>query len=364
MGLSPRVRGKHPHPPAADGIRGSIPACTGETLRRTPWSPTAWVYPRVYGGNGQTVQPAYQHHGLSPRVRGKLHGYNFDRYRIRSIPACTGETSLSACRPAPTGVYPRVYGGNLQPGDRIRGEIGLSPRVRGKPAQLSGWCGGAGSIPACTGETMPLWKTAHTVAVYPRVYGGNPRIVGVGTPGKGLSPRVRGKRRVRIPCGNRGRSIPACTGETTRLTGNLTNNGVYPRVYGGNLPQNPNRMAIQGLSPRVRGKLRPPPGVTAGRRSIPACTGETLRGVPVLETPGVYPRVYGGNTKWNSLPASAHGLSPRVRGKRLRRHEPHTLLWSIPACTGETPAAEACAGCQMVYPRVYGGNPSALRCAI
>ena len=57
--------------------------------------------------------------------------------------------------------------------------------------------------------------------------------------------------------------------------------GVYPRVCGGNQTATVITAWIEGLSPRVRGKLLSGGGGGGGGccRSIPACAGETERSV-------------------------------------------------------------------------------------
>ena len=90
------------------------------------------------------------------------------------------------------------------------------------------------------------------------------------------------------------RSIPACTGEPDRDQFIFCDLDVYPRVYGGTIPANINPRRNPGLSPRVRGNPSAGPPPVRGKRSIPACTGEpyTLKQSETGET--VYPRVYGG----------------------------------------------------------------------
>ena len=70
------------------------------------------VYPRVYGGNSVSTEAATVISGLSPRVRGKLELNVDGETRVWSIPACTGETTISIMSDNNTRVYPRVYGGN------------------------------------------------------------------------------------------------------------------------------------------------------------------------------------------------------------------------------------------------------------
>ena len=49
-----------------------------------------------------------------------------------------------------------------------------------------------------------------------------------------------------------------------------------------------------GLSPRVRGNLKPFHFVVYDGRSIPACAGEPITDFVILIPPRVYPRVCGG----------------------------------------------------------------------
>ena len=94
----------------------------------------------------------------------------------------------------------------------------------------------------------------------------------------------------------------------------------------------------KGLSPRVRGIRVRTFRALGPRRSIPACTGNPRN----VRTPGnqsrVYPRVYGESYVTTAVVVPLAGLSPRVRGI----HDAWGARWkvrrSIPACTGN-PAA-------------------------
>ena len=125
------------------------------------------------GGNPPSAKYTVTLPGLSPRVRGKLAAEGTVAYAVGSIPACAGETYGRRVIFPRLGVYPRVCGGNfgLFLG-RFAGH-GLSPRVRGKPKCRSVAAGGAGSIPACAGETSSAAMPANWRTVYPRVCRGN-----------------------------------------------------------------------------------------------------------------------------------------------------------------------------------------------
>ena len=275
QGLSPRVRGK-PRPGGSDTRhRGSIPACAGETqtVGRLPLE--GRVYPRVCGGNNAEVDQAVLNHGLSPRVRGKHSLRSHAPSYPGSIPACAGETAWAGRSKRSSRVYPRVCGGNAVGENKRQVAEGLSPRVRGKPSTDAVILGRAGSIPACAGETEIRHGHVLCQRVYPRVCGGNSSGFPGPAGGVGLSPRVRGKR-VHTPAGRRAnRSIPACAGETFLRQAVFHRPGVYPRVCGGNVRQWALGRCCRGLSPRVRGKRRYRDVPAALLGSIPACAGET-----------------------------------------------------------------------------------------
>ena len=96
-GLSPRGRGKQL--PAGQESRkpGSIPAWAGETRWRG-WSRWLYrVYPRVGGGNPDPGRPKMTNRGLSPRGRGKQSITPGSDLGTGSIPAWAGETTAAVC---------------------------------------------------------------------------------------------------------------------------------------------------------------------------------------------------------------------------------------------------------------------------
>ena len=151
---------------------------------------------------------------------------------------------------------------------------GLSPRVRGNRDNMVYLIIVQGSIPACAGEPSPARTMAASSTVYPRVCGGTTSPTPSTVLAIGLSPRVRGTHS-RIE--NRtfpGRSIPACAGEPPSLQASCSASKVYPRVCGGTIPASRRPDYGQGLSPRVRGNRRIPQRRSLGGGSIPACAGE------------------------------------------------------------------------------------------
>ncbi len=355
-GLSPRVRGNLVQVSGARQVVGSIPACTGEPQTGCRPARRFGVYPRVYGGTMLCTYQIGTHSGLSPRVRGNRPAPLSGSAPGRSIPACTGEPHQPSTVQHHTGVYPRVYGGTTRPLSSYRIWPGLSPRVRGNRRDLARPALGLGSIPACTGEPRAVFGSRKDRRVYPRVYGGTSTPDVSSKSCGGLSPRVRGNPIVAAIRQALIGSIPACTGEPAHRAPARRLVAVYPRVYGGTT-QGPIMLSDQeGLSPRVRGN----PIVAAIRQaligSIPACTGEPAHRAPARRLVAVYPRVYGGTTQGPIMLSDQEGLSPRVRGNRIRWACGMPWKGSIPACTGEPPGDPAPDQPARVYPRVYGGT--------
>ena len=294
--------------------------------------------------------------GLSPRVRGNLGQLRSGQARGGSIPACAGEPHRAVFLLFVPGVYPRVCGGTWSSSSDKARVQGLSPRVRGNPADCSAVSGSSGSIPACAGEPEAARMSAINVMVYPRVCGGTS---GSGSPAAfmaGLSPRVRGnlvgfvRRRPFI------RSIPACAGEPAMRASRSTVMVVYPRVCGGTGADRMSHQSACGLSPRVRGNQNAGRGSYATPGSIPACAGEPSHSLFHGGGGQVYPRVCGGTLVSIIASAAVPGLSPRVRGNRHRRVRRGGGVGSIPACAGEPPCGAGRRPCGGVYPRVCGGT--------
>ena len=193
-----------------------------------------------------------------------------------------------------------------------------------------------GSIPAHAGETGEILETILRIGVYPRTCGGNRQLQNRVKRFRGLSPHMRGK-----PVGPRTDrtvpgSIPAHAGETSYRTCPLGHVWVYPRTCGGNRHGGFRVMHQEGLSPHMRGKrirIRPEEDMVG---SIPAHAGETppsCRGAPKQ---GVYPRTCGGNRSPFYPSEGDWGLSPHMRGKPVNSPGNSIHPGSIPAHAGET----------------------------
>ena len=355
-GLSPRVRGNPRTGAAPEGYIGSIPACAGEPPPAHQSGGHAGVYPRVCGGTWMRLVAPLLDTGLSPRVRGNHGGAGIVLAAERSIPACAGEPRFRFGADWNCRVYPRVCGGTSISQWRRNRAQGLSPRVRGNPICSGRAPAPAGSIPACAGEPTAAISRPACLKVYPRVCGGTLREMDDLAERQGLSPRVRGNRAPLLKQNIWARSIPACAGEPQSQPDLNINFVVYPRVCGGTAVHRQPLHSYQGLSPRVRGnRIRPHPQLR-GVGSIPACAGEPSARPTIPLRPKVYPRVCGGTHRYPSGSPRSKGLSPRVRGNRDSAAVQHCGIRSIPACAGEPAHPAPPASHPRVYPRVCGGT--------
>ncbi len=215
--------------------------------------------------------------GLSPHARGKrLRSVRRPNPR-GPIPACAGETSRAISIVSLMWAYPRMRGGNLRERGIKTSARGLSPHARGKRANQSRKVVAQGPIPACAGETVHSYMRWTDPRAYPRMRGGNPLLFdGVRIPA-GLSPHARGKPQVGVKVHALSGPIPACAGETIQNPAILDSMGAYPRMRGGNINPITYALTPTGLSPHARGKLLTEMSHTMSEGPIPACAGETLR---------------------------------------------------------------------------------------
>ena len=308
------------------------------------------------GGTTDSQYAGYVCVGLSPRVRGNPAVSRGKILYAGSIPACAGEpVSSHTSSPRPP-VYPRVCGGTSDTDSAASAQEGLSPRVRGNRKLAGKDACRPGVYPACAGEpTLPPPPITQADRLS-RVCGGtNPHLLepDIAT---GSIPRVRGNQTGAGIQGAHQRSIPACAGEPR--SGILWQQRplVYPRVCGGTLPVLWECRICRGLSPRVRGNRLPDGTRWTQGGSIPACAGEPLRRSSATAAARVYPRVCGGTACRMAPGGRRGGLSPRVRGNRYAGLAPRRRPGSIPACAGEPPAGWHPVDAGGVYPRVCGGT--------
>ena len=295
----------------------------------------SWVYPRACGGTSSITCRSAGRSGLSPRLRGNLRTARYTSPRHRSIPAPAGEP----CRPGTgatlSGVYPRACGGTRSGYWALCNAAGLSPRLRGNRRLRRRSAPKVRSIPAPAGEPHGQGGEPADGQVYPRACGGTDGCTYRLKPCTGLSPRLRGNLAGGPPRPPPVRSIPAPAGEPSCFSLNGLSKKVYPRACGGTLFRRPLVASLAGLSPRLRGN-RGLSGHWAARwRSIPAPAGEPQGQYHQTGRQTVYPRACGGTSRKPFRLGSLMGLSPRLRGNHFHQLPAGPFCRSIPAPAGE-----------------------------
>ncbi len=314
------------------------------------------VHPCVCGEHMRRCIGFAHARGSSPRVRGTLVPFLMFLRKVRFIPACAGNTRTVPSERWPRTVHPRVCGEHKSFIAAHFPSIGSSPRVRGTPNRLPLLQGGRRFIPACAGnttlsaaptgsrpvhprvcgDTVRVWRTSIKSSVHPRVCGEHNehrlRVRGVA----GSSPRVRGTRlRPAVRVLER-RFIPACAGNTSSASSPGPRTAVHPRVCGEHVIHGRPFWGAPGSSPRVRGTHRDPEGHTPLSRFIPACAGNTPGSRRAHSAIAVHPRVCGEHCPVNKRVQGRNGSSPRVRGTPAHWPSVATCFRFIPACAGNT----------------------------
>jgi len=238
---------------------------------------------------------------------------------------------------------------------------GLSPRVRGHREEAERAKMRIGTIPAGAGTPVLQVGRQARHRDYPRGCGDTSMSRAARISPAGLSPRVRGHRTAFDVGFLAGGTIPAGAGTPQQAIGSATQIGDYPRGCGDTLALESVYVALQGLSPRVRGHHR-----RLANRSLPVGTIPAGAGTPDARRSAAvecwdYPRGCG-DTRLSALINSlGKGLSPRVRGHlggSIRRAEASR---TIPAGAGTPSTSRSRSPARRDYPRGCGDTSSRMR---
>ena len=176
----------------------------------------------------------------------------------------------------------------------------------------------------------------------------------------GLSPRVRGNLRPAPTPSPPPGTIPAGAGEPARSSCPRPPPWDYPRGCGGTRNRTLLTAVVLGLSPRVRGNRKGPDVGKREKRTIPAGAGEPGGHHLIVALDGDYPRGCGGTLVQALKTPAQSGLSPRVRGNRNGKDGAGVSGGTIPAGAGEPCRADDDGRARGDYPRGCGGTGGAL----
>ncbi len=197
------------------------------------------------------------------------------------------------------------------------------------------------------------------VPVYPRGCGEHASWIGSGGQMCGLSPWVRGTRPEGGLLKSIDRFIPVGAGNTIARFTNHLNQAVYPRGCGEHTPFTDIRFIGVGLSPWVRGTRVREILMTWAFRFIPVGAGNTIFDSVFGRICPVYPRGCGEHFQRLVIAVFIIGLSPWVRGTHVHK-ETTDMAWRfIPVGAGNTWPPSASTTLAPVYPRGCGEHVSA-----
>ena len=155
-GSSPRVRGTVTEMSGTKHKRRFIPACAGNSGDKSSSRDFVPVHPRVCGEQLPIIDPAARSAGSSPRVRGTARKGPGACRKIRFIPACAGNRSVTDSLQCLYAVHPRVCGEQILMPFKRRSANGSSPRVRGTVSKTRGCFCSPRFIPACAGNSFSM----------------------------------------------------------------------------------------------------------------------------------------------------------------------------------------------------------------
>ena len=150
---------------------------------------------------------------------------------------------------------------------------GSSPRVRGTRGHARCFEGRAGIIPACAGNTCKVSSSVFSAWDHPRVCGEHKMKLNFDSKDGGI--------------------IPACAGNTYPAWCHLRIMRDHPRVCGEHKPRRRQPTARPGSSPRVRGTRALAEVAVDEQGIIPACAGNTVANMGYSQSDRDHPRVCG-----------------------------------------------------------------------
>ena len=169
--------------------------------------------------------------GLSPRVRGNPHGARPAVQYLGSIPTRAGKPIVVVVMSLSLGSIP-TRAGKPSAASCLAATGRVYPTRAGKPPPVLPWSASCRVYPHACGETRcPDREWPLGTGLSPRVRG-NRRIPNAGQSRSGSIPRVRGNRRASARRGRSRRSIPTRAGKPVRDDRRRCFPGVYPHACG------------------------------------------------------------------------------------------------------------------------------------
>ena len=292
--------------------------------------------------------------GSSPHARGTPAPGQTPSTGPGIIPACAGNTSRRSGAALPFGDHPRMRGEHELHALRGGRGPGSSPHARGTPQKGNPGVRQRGIIPACAGNTRTRAAIAHFFRDHPRMRGEHTPKKSYESPQQGSSPHARGTRAGHSEGVHVRGIIPACAGNTKRTPTSRRCRRDHPRMRGEHTMVRTSRIPVSGSSPHARGTPRLCHDLGDACRIIPACAGNTPRPASTHRGPRDHPRMRGEHRFTSSAQTTWPGSSPHARGTRPARHRAPVQSGIIPACAGNTALCIVLHVAEWDHPRMRG----------
>ena len=296
-GSSPHARGTPRTHCRVEGRNGIIPACAGNTNYSTRTCRVGRDHPRMRGEHHAAALSPTHSRGSSPHARGTHTPYPRPMRPRGIIPACAGNTVLDDRVGGDVGDHPRMRGEHTAGSAIWAACRGSSPHARGTQVHPHTRPLAEGIIPACAGNTDVTRMAWGACWDHPRMRGEHRRFRQDVPCGTGSSPHARGTQNPKPHISTEQGIIPACAGNTSCIhlkdwlprdhprmrgehplsEGDVDLRGDHPRMRGEHPRPSPWLPSSRGSSPHARGTLVGGAGLDAGDGIIPACAGNTCR---------------------------------------------------------------------------------------
>ena len=212
-GSSPLARGTRVVTPNGRHGHGIIPACAGNTCRRTSARNSWEDHPRLRGEHTHSDSQMPRLIGSSPLARGTRVPVVAEGRNDGIIPACAGNTCAGHQQRHLRWDHPRLRGEHLAPTPGPCPLLGSSPLARGtrRTRRIRLRC--QRIIPACAGNTQGLLRNGVGGADHPRLRGEHLRGTRLGSTSQRIIPACAGNTSIRPDGHNRPRDHPRLRGE-------------------------------------------------------------------------------------------------------------------------------------------------------
>ena len=191
-GSSPHARGTRARENPHYSQQWFIPACAGNAKSESEACRKRSVHPRMRGERPGTSTDSSTIDGSSPHARGTRCTYPRPGKKDRFIPACAGNALSGSTWTPPRPVHPRMRGERTTSGLVLVTTCGSSPHARGTPDQGVFVLFRFRFIPACAGNASVWLYDVWQAPVHPRMRGERLVLMPNRHIADGSSPHARG----------------------------------------------------------------------------------------------------------------------------------------------------------------------------